>query len=138
MTRNVILIEDNPGDVELLRRAFDEHSVAHVMIVLEDGEQAITYLDALHDDPKVDLIILDLNIPRHDGIEVLRRYRSHPGLLHVPVAVFTSSASPTERQRVENIGVKTYLQKPMDLDAYLGLGATFQRLINNPDFAESN
>jgi CheY-like chemotaxis protein len=125
----VLVIEDNPADVDLLTRAFAFHGIKQEIVALEDGEQAIRFLDDLHSKPKVDLVIIDLNIPKHDGIEVLNRYRTHPLMVDVPVAVFTSSGSPAERNRAMTLGVTAYLRKPMELDEYLALGATFRDML---------
>lgn len=125
----VLVIEDNSADVDLLKRAFASHGIKQEIVPLDDGEQAIRFLDDLQSKPDVDLVIIDLNIPKHDGIEVLNRYRMHPLMVDVPVAVFTSSGSPAERNRAMTLGVTAYLRKPMELDEYLALGATFRDML---------
>jgi CheY-like chemotaxis protein len=125
----VLVIEDNSADVDLLKRAFASHGIKQEIVALDDGEQAIRFLDDLHSTPDVDLVIIDLNIPKHDGIEVLNRYRTHPLMVDVPVVVFTSSGSPAERNRAMTLGVTAYLRKPMELDEYLALGATFRDML---------
>lgn len=125
----VLVIEDNSADVDLLKLAFASHGIKQEIVALDDGEQAIRFLDDLQSKPDVDLVIIDLNIPKHDGIEVLNRYRMHPLMVDVPVAVFTSSGSPAERNRAMTLGVTAYLRKPMELDEYLALGATFRDML---------
>src|SRR5215472_1888300 len=127
--RQVLVIEDNSADVDLLRRAFVEHGMTEQIVALEDGEQALRYLEDLRCKPDVSLVILDLNIPKHDGIEVLNRYRMHPLMVDIPVAVFTSSGSPAEKDRAMTLGVKAYLRKPMELDEYMAIGATFREIL---------
>lgn len=128
----ILLIEDNSADVDLLRRAFAAHEIQNDIVALEDGEVAIRFLDQLTASPGIDLIIIDLNIPKHDGIEVLTRYKNSPWIRQIPVAVFTSSNSPVERNRVLSLGVAAYLRKPMELDEYLALGAKFRELLDRP------
>lgn len=128
----ILLIEDNSADVDLLRRAFAAHEIQNDIVALEDGELAIRFLDQLTASPGIDLIIIDLNIPKHDGIEVLTRYKNSPWIRQIPVAVFTSSNSPVERNRVLSLGVAAYLRKPMELDEYLALGAKFREMLNRP------
>ena len=127
--RQVLVIEDNSADVDLLRLAFVENGMKEEIVALEDGEQALLYLDGLSGKPDVGLVILDLNIPKHDGIEVLNRYRMHPLMVDIPVAVFTSSGSPAEKNRALTLGVKAYLRKPMELDEYMAVGATFREIL---------
>lgn len=125
----VLVIEDNSADIDLLKRAFAAHRITHQVTTLEDGEQAIRFLDGIQSKSDFDLIIIDLNIPKHDGIEVLKRYRLHPLLKDVPVAVFTSSDSPAEKNRAMTLGVSAYLRKPMELDEYMQIGATFRQML---------
>ncbi|HWB83074.1 MAG TPA: response regulator [Bryobacteraceae bacterium] len=127
--RQLLVVEDNPTDTILLKRALSEHGVNYEMIVLEDGEEAVEYLDKDEGAREPDLIIVDLNLPKLDGIEVLKRYRSSSRFAETPVAILTSSDSPSERRRAENIGINAYLRKPIELDAFLALGATLRSLL---------
>ena len=127
--RQVLVIEDNSADVDLLRLAFTENGMKEEIVTLEDGERALRYLDDLRGKPDVGLVILDLNIPKHDGIEVLNRYRMHPMMVDIPVAVFTSSGSPAEKNRAMTLGVEAYLRKPMELDEYMAVGAAFRDIL---------
>lgn len=113
---HILLVEDNPADVLMVREAIRTSSVkAHVLIAY-DGEQALRFLTEL--DFKPDFIILDLNVPKFSGLQILQRYRAHSG---PPVLVLTSSINPEDQKRAFELGVKEYLVKPTDLDTYLKL-----------------
>ena len=110
----VLLIEDNPADVLIVREAIRASSVAADVIIARDGEEAFYFLDQLHFNP--DLIFLDLNLPRFNGLEVLRRY---PASRNVPVIVLTNSTNPSDRAHAMQLGAREYLTKPSDLGAFL-------------------
>jgi DNA-binding response OmpR family regulator len=80
-------------------------------------------------EPLPDLIILDLNIPKHDGIEVLVQYRTTVAPAEVPIIVLTSSDSPNDRLRTKNIGVNTFIRKPMGLQEFVALGKRFREIL---------
>jgi CheY-like chemotaxis protein len=130
--RRLLVIEDNPTDVLLLRRALSEHGVDYDMVVVGDGEEAIEYLEQCKAEAKPELIIVDLNLPKEDGLEVLKVYRSSPSFVETQVVILTSSDSPGERRRAEIVGVDAYLRKPIELDAFLALGGTFRKLLEMP------
>src|SRR5919201_1304379 len=90
----ILLVEDNPGDVLLTKEAFQEGRLAHHLSVVEDGEEAIRFLrrQGKHEHaPRPDLILLDLNLPKKDGRELLAEVKSDPALRHIPVIVLTTS-----------------------------------------------
>ena len=130
--RRLLVIEDNPTDVLLLRRALTKHGVDYEMVVVEDGEEAIEYLEQCKAEGKPELIIVDLNLPKEDGLEVLKVYRGSPSFVETQMVILTSSDSPSERQRAEIIGVDAYLRKPIELDAFLALGDTLRKLLELP------
>lgn len=129
--KRIVLVEDNPSDVFLLRRALEEHDVDYTLEVIRDGEQALKYLARLESgvDTRPDLLVLDLNLPRHDGIEVLTSCRETPGLDSVPIIVLTSSDSPKERERAEELGVSDYVRKPLLLDEFMAVGGRIRSLL---------
>ena len=135
LRRRLLLIEDNPTDAFLLRRALKEHGVEHELIIMRDGGQAIDYLAQCESDAKPELIILDLNLPKEDGIEVLERYRKSPVLVHSRIMILTSSDSPKERQRAERLGVNAYLRKPFELDAFIAIGGVVRELLESASTA---
>jgi chemotaxis family two-component system response regulator Rcp1 len=129
--KHIILVEDNPSDVFLLRQALAESGVDYSLEVIADGEKALKYLTDLHGRTEVapDLVILDLNLPRHTGIEVLENCRHNRALPGVPIVVFTSSESPQERQRVEELGVADYVRKPLLLEDFMAVGGRIKKLL---------
>jgi CheY-like chemotaxis protein len=130
-SRHIVLMEDNPSDVFLFRRALDQHSVVYTLEVVRDGEKGIGILEQISRGAAAlpDIIVLDLNLPRHDGIEVLERCRSLPGLRGLPVMILTSSDSPRERQRAHELDVTDFVRKPIMLDDFMALGGRIKDLL---------
>src|SRR5215469_1050084 len=115
----VLVIEDNPADVELLRWALEGAQVDCDLTVLEDGGEALAFIQqrgkyAGRTPP--DLAILDLNLPKYDGIELLEAMRAVADFDSTPVAVLSSSSSPRDRSRMEAYQIVKYITKPPDLD----------------------
>jgi chemotaxis family two-component system response regulator Rcp1 len=128
----ILLAEDNPADVYLIREALREHCVECSLRVAGDGQQVLRILSDANPDPNRErpaLIILDLNLPRHDGIEILQQLRSTADLSHIPVVVLTSSDSPRDRLAADRLGVTRFLRKPSNLEQFLALGAIFKELL---------
>lgn len=121
----ILLVEDNPGDVLLFREALKGRDLAYELVVAEDGEKAMKFLDG----GQADLIVLDVNLPKHSGQEVLRRVRANPAHNDVPVIVLTSSASPVDKANATNSGANLYIQKSSNLDQILGVGKTVEALL---------
>jgi len=130
--REILLAEDNPGDVYLIRAALQEHQVECTVRVVSDGQEVMRIIsDEGSPDPaeRLGLIILDLNLPRYDGIEILQRLRNTTQMSGVPVVVLTSSDSPRDRLAATDLGVTCYLRKPSNLERFLELGAVFKDLL---------
>jgi CheY-like chemotaxis protein len=127
----VLLADDNPSDVYLIREALREHSVDCTLRVVSDGKEAMGIIagETDADTGAIRLIILDLNLPRHDGIEILQRLRESSRLEGVPVVVLTSSDSPRDRVQANDLGATRYLRKPSSLEEFLNLGAIFKDLL---------
>jgi len=115
---HIVLVEDNPADVLLFRKALQEKGIAFDLTCFEDGEQALKSL-AQEGQDEPDIILLDMNLPIFDGGEILRRIRSIPRLDHVPVAILTSSESPLDRDRASLLGADRYINKPIALNDFL-------------------
>lgn len=111
---HILLVEDNPADVLIVREAIRTSSVKADVLIAYDGEQALRFLTELDFQP--DFIILDLNVPKFSGLQILQRYRANSG---PPVLVLTSSVNPEDKKRAFELGAKEYLGKPTDLDTYL-------------------
>lgn len=126
MPLNVLLAEDNQGDVLLVREALKEHSIDHQLYVVQDGAQALEFLDRMGVDsatPCPDVFLLDLNLPKADGHEVMNKLRAHPKCPVIPVIVVTSSDAPRDRDRAAKLGATEYFRKPSEIDEFLRLGA---------------
>jgi CheY-like chemotaxis protein len=128
----IFLAEDNPADVELVREALEEHEVSCEVLVVSNGEQAINVLDQIDaaGQPCPDLFILDLNLPKRSGVEVLGRLRSGSTCRHVPVVVLTSSDSTRDKDAVAGFNPSRYIRKPLVLEEFLELGGVFKELLN--------
>ncbi len=118
----ILLVEDNPGDIRLIREAVKECSIPVRMTVKKDGSAAIEYLHqkiAGSESPIPDLILLDLNLPVKDGLEVLREIKSTPHLRRIPVVVLSSSESAQDIARAYELYANCYITKPSDLDKFI-------------------
>ena len=124
----ILLAEDNPADVYLIREALREHGVECRLQVVADGKEVLKIVSG-EAGPAVDLIILDLNLPRHDGIEILQRLRESSAHAQVPVVILTSSDSPRDRKTAIELGATQFLRKPSSLQQFLDLGAVFRSLL---------
>lgn len=115
---DILLVEDNPDDAGLTIRALKKHHLANNLLHLEDGAEAIDFLFSSHESKRPKLILLDLKMPKVDGIEVLRKIKSDPEKKFIPVVVLTSSKE--ERDIVESykLGVNAYIVKPVDFDKF--------------------
>lgn len=127
----ILLAEDNPADVFLIRTALEEHGVKVPLEVVADGTEVFEALRQEETLPvhQLKLIILDLNLPRHDGIEILQRLRDTEQLNTIPVVVLTSSDSPRDRIVASQLGATRYLRKPSNLDQFLLLGSVFKEVL---------
>ena len=118
----ILLVEDNPGDVVLTKTALEQNKLDNQLHVVEDGEAAMAFLrgePGYADAPRPDLVLLDLNLPRKDGREVLAEIKSHPELKSIPVVILTSSQSRDDITRTYELGANAYVAKPFDLDEFI-------------------
>jgi CheY-like chemotaxis protein len=129
---NILLAEDNPADVYLIRAALEEHGVRLPLQVASDGREVMRIINQQELDPETELslIILDLNLPRHDGLEILQRLRETQRLTRIPVVVLTSSDSPHDRKLASELGAACFLRKPSNLEQFLDLGSIFEELLS--------
>ncbi|MFN0103302.1 MAG: response regulator [Bryobacteraceae bacterium] len=114
----ILLVEDNPGDVYLLEKALHHHQINYDLIHYRDGEEAIVALDA-GTCGVPDLILLDLNLPRRGGFDVLGTVRGKPAMVGVPVGILTSSDAARDRHRVALLGGERYIHKPPMLEDFI-------------------
>ena len=118
----LLLVEDNPGDVRLTQEALKSGQVQVNLNVARDGVEAMDFLRqraAFQGAPKPDLILLDLNLPRKNGREVLSEIKSDPELRRIPVLIMTTSRAEQDVNRAYNLNANCYITKPMDLDEFL-------------------
>jgi two-component system, chemotaxis family, response regulator Rcp1 len=118
----VLLVEDSPGDVRLTREAFKDAKVHINLHVASDGIEAMTFLgrEGKHANvPRPDLILLDLNLPKKDGREVLEEIKKSPTLKTIPVVILTTSASEEDILRSYQLHANCYITKPVGLDGFL-------------------
>jgi CheY-like chemotaxis protein len=132
-TRTILLVEDNPADIKITQRALRESELAVELVVVRDGQQAIDYLSrkgayaAIESWHVPELILLDLNLPRLTGREVLEHVRSTPMLRSVPVVVLTTSRRREDVQEVYAAGANTYIEKPQDFRRFVEVLRTIHR-----------
>jgi len=115
---HVLLVEDNPGDVRLTQEAFHEARIPATLSVAMDGEEALAFLEKnIRSLP--DLILLDLNLPKWSGKEVLQRIKNHTELKRIPVLILTTSKSEQDIMESYHLNANSYLLKPLDFDHFL-------------------
>lgn len=121
----ILMVEDNPGDVILVREALNESNLRFHLTHVSDGEQAANFLQRrgeYKDTPKPDLVLLDLNLPKRTGWEVFDEMRSEETLRDVPVVILSSSGAPADKRRAERAPRSIYIQKPADFEEFLRIG----------------
>ena len=125
----ILLIEDNLADVLLIKEALSEHEVLADLEVLTDGETAYNYWNQFSNSSEAarpDLVLLDLNLPKRSGLEILQRIRETPLCAALKIMVISSSANPRDMQQASHLGIHQYFRKPNHFEEFLELG----RLIN--------
>lgn len=126
-TIEVLLVEDNPADADLTREALEASKLVLNLSVAVDGEQCLNFLrraGEFSNAPRPDLILLDLNLPRVSGREVLAEIKNAPGLRTIPVVVLTSSAAETDVVQSYDLGANCYITKPVDLNSFMSIVAS--------------
>jgi two-component system response regulator len=140
----ILLVEDNPNDVELTRHAFRQHHLANSMFVVRDGAEALEFVfgTGRYEDRDTGiqprLMLLDLKLPLVDGLEVLRRVKGDPRTQRIPVVVLTSSAEERDVVESYDLGVNSYIVKPVDFEQFADAVQTlglYWLLLNHPPTA---
>jgi chemotaxis family two-component system response regulator Rcp1 len=129
---NVLLVEDNPADINLVEEALEEVRLDCRLHIMRDGVRAIEFLerlDAEPDRPLIDVVLLDLNLPKISGEEVLKRVRMSPKCEGVKVLIISSSDIPADRERMMKLGASDYFRKPSDLAQFMLFGAKVRAII---------
>jgi len=134
----ILLIEDNAADVYLIRKALEGAKLQFDLTVIPDGSQAIALVGRMERsedsaNPLPHLVLMDLNLPKNGGVEVLHAMRQSNVFSTVPVVIASSSSSPHEKALVQALGISRYLEKPPDLDDFLNLGFVLKTILEeNP------
>lgn len=123
-TPSLLLVEDNPMDVDLALRAFKRRRLTNRIDVARDGEEALAWLPRWEaGEPVPAVILLDLKLPRVDGLEVLRQIKEHPDFRRIPIVVLTTSAESADVRSAYALGVNSYIVKPVDFDKFVEVAA---------------
>ena len=126
------IAEDNPADVYLIEEALRRHEFAYHLEIAENGEDMLNKIAAIDQDPAQscpDLFLVDLNLPRRPGDEILERIRQSRRCSQVPEIVITSSDSPHDRGRARDLGASFYFRKPADLERYMAIGGIVREFL---------
>ena len=134
--RPILLVEDNPMDVDLTLRAFKRRHVSNPVHVARDGEEALAWIPRWEaGEPTPAVILLDLKLPRVDGLEVLRQLKSHATLRTIPVVVLTTSAEHADVQTAYQLGANSYIVKPVEFEKFMDVTGQidlYWTLVNQP------
>jgi len=116
----ILLVEDNPVDIDLTLRAFARHKLANPVLVARDGEEALAWIPRWDDgETKPAVILLDLNMPRIDGLTVLKTLKTHPEHRDIPIVVLTTSKEDRDISKAYELGANSYIVKPVDFDNFM-------------------
>ena len=119
---DILLVEDDPGDELITREAFEDNKLKNRLHVAHDGEEGLNYLyrrGEFADAPRPDLILLDLNLPKYDGRQLLEKIKSDPDLARIPVVVLTTSSAEEDILKSYKLHANAYVTKPVDLDQFM-------------------
>lgn len=125
--RAILLVEDNPVDVDLTLRAFRRRKLVNPIEVARDGDEALAWMERWAGGEKLPLVVLlDLKLPRVDGLDVLRQYRANPVCRHVPVVVLTSSNEDSDVRTAYDLGANSYIVKPVNFEKFMDVAAQIE------------
>ena len=120
----ILLVEDNPMDLDLTLRAFSKRNFSNEIIVARDGEEALAWLPRWEAGERMPaVVLLDINLPRASGLEVLRAFRAHELARHIPVVVLTSSRDDRDLKTAYDLGVNSYIEKPVSFNKFIDVAA---------------
>lgn len=120
MNQPILLVEDNPVDLDLTLRAFKSRKLANPVEIARDGEEALAYIEKWENgDPVPVVILLDLNLPKVNGLEVLEAIKKHPDFRTIPVVVLTTSSESRDVKTSYQLGANSYIVKPVDFDKFI-------------------
>ncbi|MEI6108230.1 MAG: response regulator [Opitutae bacterium] len=142
LARSILLVEDNPMDIDFALLAFEESKIVNPVVICRDGEEALAFINShsAPEDPELPIIVLlDLGLPKVDGIEVLRHARQHPIWKQIPFIALTSSRENSDISEAYALGINSYIVKPVNFATFADVVKHFKAywlLINEPPFAE--
>src|SRR6202167_290897 len=131
-TYRIWIAEDNPADVYLIEEALRRHEFAYRLTTADNGEDMLNMIARLDRDPSEscpDLFLIDLNLPRRSGDEILARLRASGRCAQIPAIVITSSDSPQDRARARELGASFYFRKPADLERFMAIGEIVRKFL---------
>lgn len=129
----MLIVEDNESDVFLIQEAIEATKLGLALDIVTDGEQAVRFVDAADSDPASPcpaLVILDINLPKRQGAEVLRHIRQSRRCTNIPVIAVSTSDSGRDREQMANLGANGYFRKPSDYDDFMKLGDLVKTMLN--------
>jgi CheY-like chemotaxis protein len=125
--RPILLVEDRAVDIDLTRRAFDKRKLVNPLQVARDGEEAVAFFDRWEAGEPIPIcILLDLRMPKMNGLEVLRRLKSHPKFSCIPVVILTTSTEDRDIEEAYKLGCNSYIVKPVDFDKFIEVAANIE------------
>ncbi|MBZ5672670.1 MAG: response regulator [Acidobacteriia bacterium] len=129
----ILLVEDNPADVGLVRKCLEAHGVQGELVVLADGEIGVVFIQEVESQalPCPDLAIIDLNLPKRPGRDVVERMRQSPQCRDIPIVVLSSSDALEDRRDAARFGADQHIRKPSRLEDFLNLGALFKSILSD-------
>ena len=131
----ILVVEDSPADVLLLRHALDQHAEPYELQVLKDGAEALAFCAAQQhpgSESAPCVMVLDLHLPKHDGLAVLAALKREPALNHIRVIALSSFASPRDEAQLHSLGVRLYCEKPGELDGWITLARDILTICREP------
>lgn len=135
--RPILLVEDNPVDLDLTLRAFKTQKLENPILTARDGEEALTYIEKWEQgESRPVVILLDLKMPKVSGLEVLKVLKSHHEFKTIPVVVLTTSSETTDVKEAYQLGANSYIVKPVDFEKFLDVAKQidlYWRVLNKPD-----
>lgn len=132
----ILLIEDNPVDIDLTLRAFKKKNLTNPIIIARDGEEAINQIQLWEKGNSIPIVILlDLKLPKFSGLEVLKEIKSHPEFKTIPIVVLTSSNEDSDIEKAYKLGANSYIVKPVEFDKFVEVAAQIElywNVLNKP------
>ena len=136
LNQPILLVEDNPVDLDLTLRAFKSRKLTNPLEIARDGEEAIAFIEKWKNgDPVPVVILLDLNLPKVNGLEVLEAIKKHPDFKTIPVVVLTTSSESSDVKKSYQLGANSYIVKPVDFDKFIEVATQIElywSVLNRP------